>query len=257
MEHQVFDIRDFIGVTQLSPIGLPWPIACPFDLTFARRQLDAGRAAAITGTGIYLITKLPEREIVYLGLYRPMSGDIIADRWARHLQTVTWRGARIGLGPTTREPTPEKVQRRKDSLLKAIGHPSLQSVLHAAHNHDVEERFRSTGNDTSVNRARFATEHWDVFSNATAESILDNFAFDLIRMRLPADQETATRQIKAVEGRLLRSFKPICNKEFRVKAHGAMREGNNEDALVPAVRQVMFDVTGHYPTHRASLRPDV
>lgn len=255
MEYQTFDIRDFICVTRTAPIGLPWPVACPFDLSFARQALDAAQSAAITGTGIYLITKLPQREIIYLGLYRPMAGDVITDRWTRHLQTITWRGARIGLGPAPKERTAEKIRRRRDKLLAVIDNQALQTTLRVAHDHDVDARFTSTGNDTSVNRTRFAAEHWSEFSSVTEDSLLDHFAFDLIRMRLPADQATADLHVKEIERRLLRSIKPVCNSQFRVEAHGGFRFRNTEEQIVPAVQQAMLDVTRHKPTHRTTLRP--
>lgn len=254
MECLTFDVRDFICVTRSAPIGNPWPETCPFDLSFARRTLDAARSAAITGTGIYLITKLPQREVVYLGLYRPMAGDVITDRWARHLQTITWRGARIGLGPAPKGRTAEKIQRRRDKLLAAADHQALRAILCIAHDHDVDARFTCTGNDTSVNRTRFAAEHWGEFSAATEASLLDHFAFDLIRMRLPADQATASLQVEEVERRVLRGIKPVCNNQFRVEAHGPLRSRNTEEQIVPAVRQAMLDVTGHCPTHRITLR---
>ena len=255
MEHLTFNIRDFIGVNQSAPSGALWPVRCPFELTFTRRSLDATKTAAISGTGIYLITKLPQEEIVYLGLFRPLAGDIVADRWVRHLQTITWRGARIGLGPIRQGRTPAKIARRRDNLLGAANHPALQAVIRAAYDYDQEARYTSTGNDTSVNRTRFASEHWEEFSTATLHSLLDNFAIDLVRMRLPPDQKTAKREIEEIERRLLATYKPVCNHQYKVKAHKALREGNTESVLVRAVRKEMEAVTNQDATHRITLRP--
>jgi hypothetical protein len=255
MQQLTFNIRDFIAVSHAQPMDAPWPTRCPFELSFSRRPLTRCQTAAITGTGIYMITKLPQREIIYLGLFRPLAGDIIADRWARHLQTITWRGARIGLGPAPKGRTDLKVARRRDNLLSVASHPELQSVIRAAYDHDREARYTSTGNDTSVNRTRFANEHWAEFSAATQESLLDNFEIDLIRMHLPPDQATADHQIEEIERRLLSEYKPVCNYQYRAKAHHGQRHRNAEALLIQSVRQVMTAVTSYDATHRITLKP--
>lgn len=252
MECQTFSIADFIDVRRIERNDRPPQCVCSFDLTFARRPLTDEQRAAITGTCIYLISM--DNEVIYLGSYRPMNGDIITDRWARHLQTITWRGASIGLGPASTEPSIEAIGRRRENLLAVIDHQGLQAVVKCAYAHDRDARFRSTGNDTSVNRTRFATKHWDSFSAATADTLLASFAFDLFRMHLPADQPTADAWIRNVERRLLDNIKPVCNSQYRVQMHAQAGRNNDLHAIVPEVIRVMREVTQHDPTHRIMLR---
>jgi len=249
MQELKFHIRDIIAVNQVKPTGAAWGTGCPFDLTFGRQQLDAEQTAAISGTGIYLIERRPKSEVVYLGLFRPMSGDIIALRWGRHLQTITWRGANIGLGPSRKDSTPEAIERRKETLLAAVSHPGLEDVIQAAYDRDRTVRYKSTGRDTSPNRARFASENWDEFSNATPRTVLDGFSFYLLRMSPAPSQEAASAQIERIEKLLLKKYKPVCNRDYKHPLHEQQRAQNTTSELISAVRATMKEVTGQDVTH--------
>lgn len=249
MQELKFHIRDIIAVNQVKPTGAEWRIRCPFDLTFGRQQLDAEQTAAISGTGIYLIERRPKSEVVYLGLFRPMSGNIIALRWSRHLQTITWRGANIGLGPSSNYRTPRAIELRKETLKEAVSHPGLRGVIQAAYDDDWTVRYRSTGNDTSPNRARFASENWDEFSTATPYTVLDNFRFYLLRMSPAPSQETASAQIQRIEKLLLKKYKPVCNRDYKHPLHEQQRAQNTTSTLISAVRATMKEVTGQDVTH--------
>jgi hypothetical protein len=253
MQELTFALRDFIRVNQVQPIGAVWPIRCPFDLAFAKQRLTGAQSAAISGTGIYLIAKGPQQEVVYLGLFKPMSGDIISLRWGRHLQTITWRGANIGLGPSSKNRTPMSVERRKTKLLAAATNPELRAVVQAAYDHDRVLRYKSTGNDTTPNRLRFADENWDEFATATPENILGSFSFHFLRMRPAADQQTAAMEIDRIERLLRGEYKPICNHDYEHPQHYPLRVKNNVPDIISAVRRAMLDVTRQDVTHCVTL----
>ncbi|SHM54036.1 hypothetical protein [Rhizobacter sp. OV335] len=258
MEERKFNVRDFIGVRQVEPIKESWPIRCPFDLIFSRQRLTEVQNSAISGSGIYLIEKLPQREVVYLGLYKPMAGDIIPQRWGRHLQTITWRGANIGLGPNCRDRTPAAVTRRMESLLAVTIQPELKAIIRAAYAQDCADTVRhckSTGNDTSLNRLRFADEHWDEFSRATPQTLLDSFSFHLLRMRPALDQKSAATEVARIEKRLLSAWKLVCNGNYKHPSDQPLRRQNAVPALVDAVSKAMNSVTGTGALQWVSLRP--
>jgi hypothetical protein len=234
MTELTYDLRSFIQVERVKPNDATWPIPSPFDLRFKSQRLNAEQSDAISGTGIYLISK--GLEVVYLGKYQPENGKIIADRWGRHLQTITARGYNIGLGGKIPE-------LRLAELMEAVAHPNLRQVLQAAYAHDCQ-RFRDTGYNTTPNRLRFASENWDLLGTSTPERVLDDIAFSLVRMPTGKPKAEARSDVSRIEKHVLLQYKPCCNIEYRHAEHRHRRVDNTLPNILSAVRKSMKDVTG-------------
>ena len=200
-----YDIHDFLRVERIEPEDSAWSVPSPFDLRFKSTALSAGQRAVLSGTGIYLISR--GNQVAYIGKYQPASGDIIADRWSRHLQTITARGYDIGLGGKSAEA-------RLPVLLAGVGHPELRQVLLEVFRHD-RGRFRDTGYNTSPNRLRFASENWDFFGSATPRQILDEISFTLLPLSSSNADQEAREAVTAIERRVLQQAKPCCNRGYR------------------------------------------
>ncbi|MEA9983541.1 hypothetical protein QN374_17005, partial [Herbaspirillum sp. RTI4] len=142
MEKSNIDIEKIISVEQI--LGLN----SPFNLKFVCCQ-------NLTGPGIYFISF--NSQVIYVGKYQPLNGDIFVDRWLRHIETITLRGYRVGFGESN---NPEEKLRR---LGEVIGNNSLRESLQHTYDHDLR-RFRDTGVVTSKNRVRFADENWNEFN---------------------------------------------------------------------------------------------
>jgi hypothetical protein len=238
-----FDICDFIQVNQIVSDKDNWPILSPFDLRFKSHKLNAEQKTAISGAGVYLISR--GEEVVYLGKYQPQDGNIIADRWGRHLQTITARGFNIGFG----NGDPNK---RRISLLDAVDHPNLCDVLNAAFN-DQAKRFRDTGVSTTPNRLRFASENWDFFSCATPEKMQNAVTFRFIRIRSAQSQAEAKREVSDIEKRVLLQFKPCCNNEYKHSIHDGTRVNNTVPSILNAIRKAAKEITGQDAMHCVAL----
>jgi hypothetical protein len=227
MQELTLPLCDFIQVSALSPRDVGWPTPSPFTLRFTSQRLTGARSAAISGSGIYLISM--GSEVAYVGSYRPEAGDIVADRWARHLQTITGRGYNIGLGG--RDPTA-----RCRTLLAAVDEEPLRQAIQNAYSYSRGERFRDTGYNTTANRLRFASENWEVFGTAQGIEILRPLTFRLFRIRKHQVPRLAAEDVKAIEKAVLRAFKPICNKEYDHVKHAALRPGSSVEAVTGAIR---------------------
>src|SRR4051794_14843208 len=97
--------------------------ACePLNLRFTAPMLNPLTKAAWSGPGLYLISF--GGEVIYIGKYQPFDrGNILNDRWLRHLETITLRGTRVGFGGK------RKPENRLKRLLQHVRHPDLRSHL--------------------------------------------------------------------------------------------------------------------------------
>lgn len=228
-----YDIHQFIQTVRVpAREGTP-DQASPFNLRFRARDLSPALRSSITGTCIY-VGAMDDR-VFYLGKYQPMNGNIINDRFARHLQTVTGRGADIGFGG--RNNPGQRLQR----LLAGVSDEHLRSALVSAYETD-RWRFKDTGCNTSPNRLRFASACWAIFGT-NDQAILNRLSFTLIRMAPAAGQAEARRRISLVEQRLLGEFQPLCNANHRPAVDGAPTPTCTVERVLQVTRAVMFDVT--------------
>lgn len=244
MIEQNFALHDFIQVSSLPPKDVGWPVPSPFNLKFKSQELTDEQSTAISGSGLYMISK--GDEVIYVGLYRPQKGNIIADRWGRHLQTITGRGYNIGLGGRNPEA-------RRDELLDSVSADGLRQAIEYSYLHSREERYKDTGYNTTPNRLRFASENWDIFGQDESARILRSMNFWLFRIRVAATQEAAAKDVKAIEKSVLGSYKPVCNKQYIHSAHAALRRHNTVNALTEAIRSAALTTTGQDVTHRLLL----
>lgn len=244
MHQQTLRLCDIIQVKSLPPRDVGWPTPSPFTLRFTSQPLTGAQSAAISGAGIYMISR--GAEVAYVGSYRPEMGNIVADRWARHLQTITGRGYNIGLGG--RDPAA-----RCRTLLAAVGEEALRHAIRNAFIHSQPDRFRDTGYNTTANRLRFASENWDVFGAAQGLEILRPLTFWLLRIRKAPDPKVAAEDVKAIEKAVLREFKPICNKEYDHDKHNACRPINTISAVTDAINQATEARTRDGVTHLVQL----
>lgn len=244
MTNLTFDLRSYIRVEQIKSHDTSWPMSSPFNLLFKSERLNREQKIAISGTGIYLISK--GLEVVYLGKYQPSDGKIIRDRWCRHLQTITARGYNIGFGGRIPE-------RRLAKLMEAVEHPNLRQVLQATYTHD-RQRFRDSGHNTTSNRLRFASENWDLFGAATPECVLDDITFSLVLMPTAKPKAGVKIDVSMVEKQVLLQYKPCCNVQYLHAEHRHARLDNTLPSILDAVRKSMRAVTGFDSVYSAQLR---
>jgi len=242
-----FPLNDFIEVKYNNSKDNDWPTPSPFNLRFSKRRLKDDESNAISGCGIYLISSNDTKEVVYLGMYRKINGNIIQDRWGRHLQTITGRGFNIGLGGQSNP------NRRQTVLLNSIQAPELRKAIENAYSYSLNDRFRDTGYSTTPNRLRFASENWDSFGTANDREILDSLTFWFLRIRLPNNSDDAAKEVKTVEKSILKQFKPVCNREYKHSYHNEKRKYNSINSVTEAVRKAVKMVTRQDITYRIKL----
>lgn len=245
MQEIQFPLADLIATkTGVSP-DTGWPNPSPFNLRFSQKKPSPELSAALSGSGVYLISY--GTEVVYIGMYRPAKGKIVDDRWKRHLQTITGRGISIGFGGKTNP------NRRRDLFLATVDATSLREAIQHACAFSQAARFKDTGFNTTPNRMRFASEKWATFGSAGSADVLQGFSFWLLRIRVPATQHDAQQEVKDIEKTVLLSLRPMCNDEYNHLQDCVHRPNNTVEMLSDAVRQAAHRRTGQDITHRIQL----
>jgi len=207
MQLSAFPLSELIVAETKTPTkDLAWPTPSVFNLNFRSSNGATHIAEALRGRGLYLISY--GQEIIYLGKYRPDEGKIVADRWGRHLQTITGRGHQIGLGGS------RDAEARLEKFLRAVAAEGLRQALRNALEYSRLERFRDTGCNTTPNRLRFASQQWVHFGAAEPETILRGFEFRLLKIHSPHDEAHARQVVGAMEVDVLRQWHPVCNEEY-------------------------------------------
>lgn len=238
MQLHEFPLNSLIFTERKTPArDTEWPTPSIFNLNFRNCGGATRIAEALRGRGLYLISY--GQEAIYLGKYRPDEGKIVADRWGRHLQTITGRGHQIGLGGESNPPA------RLDALLHAVDAEGLRQALHHALNYSRLKRFRDTGCNTTPNRLRFASENWAHFGTAGPETIMQGFEFRLLKIRAPGDEAIARKVVGKIETDVLRRWHPVCNKEYDHQSDFRRRAGNTTQALIAAICEAVRIHTDH------------
>ena len=238
MQLRIFPLsRLIVAETKTPAKDAAWPTPSIFNLNFRSGDGAAEVAEDLRGRGLYLISY--RQEVVYLGKYRPDEGQIVDDRWGRHLQTITGRGHQIGLGGARNS------QARLNKFLQAVASESLRQALCNALEHSRLERFRDTGCNTTPNRLRFASDCWAHFGTAGPETIMQDFEFRLLQIRSPQEEALARSMIGDMEVDLLKQWHPVCNKEYIHQKDALRRTENTPEALIMAVREAALVHTGH------------
>ena len=187
----------------------------PFDFEFKKREdvfIEYGKKA-FCGSGIYLIKY--KEEIIYIGKYMPYNdGNVINDRWIKHIATITNRGHRVsGFGKGN----------KKYELLEKIGFLFDKSTEY--YKEFIVKAGRIKGDySTSVKRLEFANKHWDTFrvnkSSEFEENVLPKFQFYYMQINghkegeIPdtvKEKEYYENLASLVETYLLWKYNPACN----------------------------------------------
>lgn len=237
MQLRLFPLSNLIVAETKTPAkDTAWPTPSIFNLNFRSGSGAAQIAEALHGRGIYLISY--GQEVVYLGKYRSDEGNIVADRWGRHLQTITGRGHQIGLGGASNP------QARLHKFLQAVASEGLRQALFNALEHSRLERFSDTGCNTTSNRLRFASDCWANFGTAGPETIMQGFEFRLLQIRSPQDAALARNLVGDMENDVLKQWHPVCNDEYDHQIDAHRRADNTPLALIKAVREAALVHTG-------------
>lgn len=175
----------------------------PFNIRFNDRSHEAGiPKRELSGPGIYTVSF--DREVIYLGKYQPYErGNILNDRWIRHIETLTLRGNRVGFNGTSNPSA------KLNQLLQEVRSADLAAGLRQA----CPLRFKDTGVVTTPSKIRFADQRWDRFSKSTPQEIFDGFEFSLMHLEGLTSTEEAKAVVTGIENSLLQRFNPPCNSD--------------------------------------------
>lgn len=177
--------------------------AAPFNIQIATQMGSGITREGVIGAGLYLIGY--RGTVAYVGKFlgtvsAPFTSDIRHHRWSRHIATLTLRGERLSIPARTR------------STLTAVD--------------EFGEEFRAVvsriptkdrGCVTSMNRVRFAHQHWVSFRNADASSLLAQFAFAYVRVTIAhpraGDIMELRRRIELAEAKAIHALLPPANEQ--------------------------------------------
>ncbi len=211
----------------------------PFDFEFKKRieAFNKDNKGEFHGSGIYLITfNDPDKyneEIIYIGKYMPHDkGNVITDRWIKHIATITNRGHRVsGFGK----------ENKKYELLENIGF--LVDKGTENYKEFIVKAGRIKGDySTSVKRLEFAYRNWNTFKVKNIENfkedVLPKFQFHYMKLNKynkPADTEKNEEYYEnlasLVETYLLWKYNPACNSNEGLKKMDGITPSNIETEI--------------------------
>lgn len=195
----------------------------PFNFEFKKKE--AFNKWEFRGSGIYLIRY--DRTIIYIGKYMPHEkGNVITDRWIKHIATITNRGYRVGGFGNEKIHKKENPKYRtlKDIETKDAG---INNIVHI-----IKEsgRVEDTGFSTSVKRLAFAKDNWHTFKEQDKtnfeENVLPKFQFHYMQLNghkegeIPdsvKEKEYYENLASLVETYLLWKYNPACNSNEGLK----------------------------------------
>lgn len=168
------------------------------DLVFRPRRSLA--PSVVAGAGVYTIHF--DGRLLYLGKFQgttgnPFGGSVIDARWTKHMATLTMRGRRISVPNRTIN---ELASRHHD-------HPIVAGILDA----DRKVVSKDKGCISSLNRIRFAMQHWDAFADFNSQ-VLTRFTFLYGQIQPCAVSEDWIRgAVSDLERDLVAQLQPPCN----------------------------------------------
>jgi hypothetical protein len=226
---------EFIEVTDNKKFNLIWH-TCPFNLAFRCKK-------PIKGSGIYFISI--NNEVVYIGKYQSQTGNIITDRWLKHLTTISARGYRIGF--------------RSESIIGKLnavaGNAEFKDILNIAHRKNLRYKlFRDTGHTTSVNRVRFISDNWSVFKKLKCDDFLDLFELHFIALQSKGNVKKINGLISGLELSVLQQVKPVCNKEFDYKINSKNRRQNRPRLITKIIMREIDSIPGLTANYHVVLK---
>lgn len=169
-----------------------------FNVVFAAKR-------TIRKPGVYAI--FFDDSLLYVGKYQgkksdPFAGDVVRDRWAKHLATITCRGKSLSMSKKTLSITRREIS---GSLSKASLATSLLDC-------DDDVTVTDRGCVTSLPRVRFALRNWDQFSDDLQQT-LNRFTFAYLSVdRAEANLNSKIRQrVSELEELLIEYLQPELN----------------------------------------------
>jgi hypothetical protein len=201
---------------------------------WADLRIESSRILAadkIRGAGLYAIHF--NGQLIYIGQFRgtrtnAFGGDVCATRWAKHLGAFTSRDRRISFSPAAINNM--RAHQHLKSPLADIINAAGEAVIH-----------KDRGRVSSLNRALFAAEHWDVFSRIDNAQGLAGFTvtYTQIEMQQRPDHGQIRAAVEAVEKRVIACLRPRCNAEIlsgnagniSIQETGSLFEGALKTAL--------------------------
>jgi hypothetical protein len=170
------------------------PFKFPFNINFSRKHKEN-----IKGPGIYIITL--DDEIAYIGSYKT-DNDIIADRWIRHIHTITCRGINIGFGNRTIE-----------WFRKTYSPIFTRNNITINETEIVNERLRDTGYVTTKNIVKYCMSKWSKLKNIDNNI---NLSFHLFKPDAKNAREFV-KDIASIKKHLIQHINPPCNSQYKNK----------------------------------------
>jgi len=166
------------------------PCELPFDLDFIIEKEHMGQSC-FNGPGIYTITY--NKNVIYIGSYAPNEkGNVIVDRWKKHIMTMTNRGYRIGFSAKTKR-------------------SKIPSKFKTYFDRDEKFRYSDTGTVTTLERLSFAKSYPYVFEkNLNNQSLISDFEFYYLRLN-GNNKFSDKSNLKELENKLVMKFRPKCN----------------------------------------------
>ncbi len=168
------------------------------DLVFRPRRNLA--PSVVAGAGVYAI--LFDGNLLYLGKFQgttgnPFGGNVVDARWTKHLGTLSLRARRVSVPNQT---IIELSSRHRD-------HPAVVGILGA----DRSVVSKDKGCISSLNRIRFAMQHWDAFADLNHRT-LNRFQFLYAQLQPRAVSEDWIRgAVSDLERNLVAQLQPPCN----------------------------------------------
>ncbi len=152
-----------------------------FEFRIKNKKNRGTKNKELQGSGIYLITY--QETIIYIGKYMPYNkGNVITERWLKHIATITNRGHKVG--GFGKEMILNKVNPKYEILKKFVfEEKSIDTVMKLI---KEAKRSQDTGFSTSIKRLEFAEDKWNIFQEKNPkifeEIVLSKFQFHYIQL---------------------------------------------------------------------------
>jgi hypothetical protein len=165
------------------------------------------------GSGIYALGY--DNFLIYVGSYlgknllkgqkknANFSGDIVKDRWWKHIETITSRGHKV-------HTTEGNLRKLRDEL--GDQHVMIDGFLHG----DRDKLHKPNGADAALRRLKFAAKNSKDFYEKCVkpEDVLKRFTVVYVRFEnVPeyTNSQTLKNVIDQSESRLIKNLAPLCN----------------------------------------------
>ena len=169
-----------------------------FDTIFAPKR-------KIKNPGVYAV--FFDDQLLYIGKYQgkkidPFAGDVVRERWAKHLATMTCRGKSLSMAKQT--------LRSSRAIIQEHSYDTPLADALSTCDQAVTETDR--GCVTVLPRVRFALERSDAFSEALPSSL---GRFHFVYLTVPSSTDEGAREIRnrisEIEDQLITYLQPILN----------------------------------------------